>query len=78
MTSASTKRRHKRHASDDAFLPWDKRAARAETENQRLRAAMVHAMDDCEHLAKFPGAGLRERAALRAIAKSLKAALGKK
>lgn len=40
MTSASTKRRHERQPRT--------LEQRQDVELQRLRAAMVHAMDDCE------------------------------
>jgi hypothetical protein len=57
----------------DDRLPWN---AKAEKEIQRLRAAMVHAMDDAEWGAKTAGAPSRERFA--GIARRLRAALEKK
>lgn len=78
MTRGSTKRRHKRTGDDapysDAALPWNHRA---EKEIQRLRTAMVHAMDDAATGARAP-TSWDARRALEVIAKNLKTALEKK
>ena len=59
----------------DERLPWNHCA---EKEIQRLRAAMVHAMDDAEWGAKNAGIVSVERKRFQEIAKRLKTALEKK
>lgn len=51
---------------------------RLEVEIQRLRAAMVHAIDDCEAALRYPDLPANTRAWLRRAAVGLKAALEKK
>lgn len=75
MTSASTKRRKAKAAYADEHLPWN---SKAEKEIQRLRAAMVHAMDAAEGCARSPMAGLWQRHVLKGIARILTVALEKK
>jgi len=72
MTSASTKRRSKPYS--DAPLPWNHRA---EKEIQRLRAAMVHAMDDCAQALGLDVSG-KARLLVNAAHTALKTALEKK
>lgn len=74
MTSASTKKR--KPAS--AFIPWDARAASAANEIQRLRAAMVHAMDDCEAAADHKSNPVSTKSVLLGVAARLKSALERK
>jgi hypothetical protein len=88
MTSASTKRGHKRPANETALAaladrirsdpPSTNGYAQRNAEIQRLRAAMVHAMDDAEWGAKNAAAGTKQRKRFQEIASRLKAALEKK
>lgn len=59
----------------DAPLPWNHRA---EKEIQRLRVAMVHAMDDCEAAADHKGNPVSTKSVLLGVAARLKTALEKK
>lgn len=75
MSNSSTKRRKKRDAGYMADgLPWNERA---EKEIQRLRAAMVHAMDDCEAEAN-QSCSMTTVIALLGVAQRLRSALEKR
>lgn len=107
MTSASTKRRHKRNAplrwrrkgnevveagrngrrvlmavdiwpDDHASLDLAASAPELKREVERLRAAMVHAMDDCEWIANRYDLRGDVKATARRAQKTIKTALEKK
>lgn len=72
MTSVSTKKR------PSVATLQRKSVAAKDAEIQRLRAAMVHAMDDCEAALRYPDMPANTRAWLRRAASGLKTELEKK